>query len=117
MSINGRPYHAVSLQDTVPLPIHGRVVIRLRFTGFTGKFVFLSHEDHGMMAVVEVVDPRRAREAALRRGVVARPGYTSPPSVAPGSAATNGGESPCTAHCTRSEARGVRRGATAESEE
>ena len=36
------------------------VVIRMRFTDFTGKFVFhchiLNHEDNGMMAVVEVVE-------------------------------------------------------------
>ncbi|MGH8978187.1 MAG: multicopper oxidase domain-containing protein [Acidimicrobiia bacterium] len=34
------------------------VVVRARFTDFTGKFVFhchiLNHEDLGMMAVVEV---------------------------------------------------------------
>jgi FtsP/CotA-like multicopper oxidase with cupredoxin domain len=35
------------------------VVVRMRFTDFTGKFVFhchiLNHEDNGMMAVIEVV--------------------------------------------------------------
>ena len=68
MSINGRRVRARGLQDTVVLPVHGRVVIRLRFTGFTGKFVFhchiLNHEDNGMMAVVQVVDPRRAARPA-----------------------------------------------------
>jgi suppressor of ftsI len=91
MSINGRPYHAVSLQDTVPLPIHGRVVIRLRFTGFTGKFVFhchiLAHEDRGMMAVVQVIDPRRARAAAGREAVAWH--GASLPLAATASAATN----------------------------
>jgi suppressor of ftsI len=43
MSINGRRVHPRGLQDTVVLPVHGRVVIRLRFTGFTGKFVFHCH--------------------------------------------------------------------------
>jgi FtsP/CotA-like multicopper oxidase with cupredoxin domain len=59
MSVNGAPYHALSPQDTVVLPIHGQVVIRMRFTDFVGKFVFhchiLNHEDHGMMATIEVV--------------------------------------------------------------
>jgi len=59
MSVNGTPHHAVSPQDTVILPAHGQVVIRMRFTDFTGKFVFhchiLNHEDHGMMATIEVV--------------------------------------------------------------
>jgi FtsP/CotA-like multicopper oxidase with cupredoxin domain len=59
ISINGKPYDAHGLQDTVPLLPHQDVVIRTRFTDFTGKFVFhchiLNHEDNGMMAVVEVV--------------------------------------------------------------
>ena len=58
ISINGRPYDARSLQDTVPLPVHGKVVIRQRFAQFTGKFVYhchiLAHEDHGMMGVIKV---------------------------------------------------------------
>ena len=86
MSINGRRVRPRGLQDTVVLPVHGRVVIRLRFTGFTGKFVFhchiLNHEDNGMMAVVEVVAPRRRaagggaaahRAAASRTRAAARP--------------------------------------------
>jgi FtsP/CotA-like multicopper oxidase with cupredoxin domain/plastocyanin len=53
-------------QDTVPLPPlndegPGRVDISSTFADFTGRFVyhchFLFHEDHGMMAVVEVVQP------------------------------------------------------------
>jgi suppressor of ftsI len=71
MSINGRRVRANSLQDTVPLPVRGRVVIRLRFTQFTGRFVFhchiLNHEDGGMMAVVKVFDPRRTRARAAAR--------------------------------------------------
>jgi FtsP/CotA-like multicopper oxidase with cupredoxin domain len=64
MSINGHRVRAPSPQDTVPLPVHGRVVIRLRFTDFTGRFVFhchiLNHEDGGMMQIVEVYRPHRA---------------------------------------------------------
>ena len=59
ISIGGKPYDAHGLQDTVRLEPKQDVVIRTRFTDFTGKFVFhchiLNHEDLGMMAVVEVV--------------------------------------------------------------
>jgi FtsP/CotA-like multicopper oxidase with cupredoxin domain len=59
ISIDGKPYEARGLQDTVPLLPGKDVVIRTHFTDFTGKFVFhchiLNHEDNGMMAVVEVV--------------------------------------------------------------
>ncbi len=58
MSVNGKRYDAVSLQDIVKVPAHGEVVIRHRFETFTGSFVFhchiLAHEDHGMMAIVDV---------------------------------------------------------------
>jgi FtsP/CotA-like multicopper oxidase with cupredoxin domain len=58
MSVNGTSYDAVGWQDTVVLPIHGEVVIRIHFRDFVGRFVYhchiLNHEDNGMMAVVEV---------------------------------------------------------------
>lgn len=58
ISINGVPYDAHSYQDTVILPPHGSVVIRMRFKDFVGKTVFhchiLAHEDHGMMSVIDV---------------------------------------------------------------
>jgi len=61
ISINGKPYEARSLQDTQVLPVHGEVVIRPRFTQFTGKFVYhchiLGHEDNGMMGVIDVSGP------------------------------------------------------------
>jgi len=61
MSVNGQPYNAHGLQDTVVLPQGGEVVVRIPFTDFVGKFVFhchiLPHEDTGMMGIVEVVDP------------------------------------------------------------
>jgi FtsP/CotA-like multicopper oxidase with cupredoxin domain len=60
ISVGGEPYDAHGVQDTVPLDPGKDVVIRTRFTDFTGKFVFhchiLNHEDNGMMAVVEVVE-------------------------------------------------------------
>ncbi|MEA2703730.1 MAG: hypothetical protein QOD63_1675 [Actinomycetota bacterium] len=59
ISVNGQPYDAKSLQDTVPLPVKGQVVIRQRFADYTGKFVYhchiLAHEDGGMMGLIEVV--------------------------------------------------------------
>jgi suppressor of ftsI len=36
MSINGKPYRARGLQDTVPLPVGGAVRIRMRFRNFLG---------------------------------------------------------------------------------
>jgi FtsP/CotA-like multicopper oxidase with cupredoxin domain len=55
---NGQPYDARSWQDAVILPVGGTVVMRMRFRTFTGMYVFhchiLSHEDNGMMGVVNV---------------------------------------------------------------
>ena len=59
ISVNGQPFDAKSYQDTVPLPVHGEVVIRQRYADYTGKFVYhchiLAHEDNGMMGLIEVV--------------------------------------------------------------
>ena len=59
MSINGNAVRR-SYEDTTPIPPRGEIVIRTRFTDFTGKFVYhchiLGHEDAGMMGVVEVVE-------------------------------------------------------------
>ena len=59
MTVNGAPFGAVNRQDTVSLPPGGAVTIRTRFADFVGRFVYhchiLTHEDFGMMAVVEVV--------------------------------------------------------------
>jgi len=59
MSRNGVP-EKPHYEDTTLLPPNGEVVIRQRYTDFTGKFVYhchiLVHEDAGMMAVVEVVE-------------------------------------------------------------
>jgi FtsP/CotA-like multicopper oxidase with cupredoxin domain len=61
MSVNGQPYNAHGLQDTVILPANGQVVVRMQFQDFVGRFVYhchiLPHEDTGMMGIVEVVDP------------------------------------------------------------
>ena len=64
VSTNGVPVQGVEYRDTVPIPpmvngVPGKVVIRQRYTDFTGRFVIhchiLFHEDNGMMAPVQVV--------------------------------------------------------------
>jgi suppressor of ftsI len=58
ISVNGVPVPFDGDQDEIVLPRHGYVVIRVRFTGYTGVTVFhchiLAHEDAGMMANIEV---------------------------------------------------------------
>jgi suppressor of ftsI len=59
MSVNGKPYNADGRQDTVMIPTHGNVVIRVPAYDFVGKTVYhchlLFHEDYGMMGTVEWV--------------------------------------------------------------
>jgi suppressor of ftsI len=58
ISVNGVPATFDGYQDEIVLPAHGYVVMRVRFSGFTGETVFhchiLAHEDAGMMANIEV---------------------------------------------------------------
>ncbi len=86
IAVNGRPYHARSLQDTVPLPPGGTVRIRMQFRDYLGAFVYhchiLAHEDAGMMAIVEVTRTGRgptARTLRLLRSMrhAMRPGHHS----------------------------------------
>jgi hypothetical protein len=61
------PY--VDYEDNVALQPHSRTVILINPTDFTGRFVFhchvTFHEDHGMMATVEVVkEPSAAQTRA-----------------------------------------------------
>jgi FtsP/CotA-like multicopper oxidase with cupredoxin domain len=64
VSINGKPVPFSGLVDTVDLPIHGEVKIRIPFTDpiILGRFMFhchiLEHEDKGMMQQIEVYDPK-----------------------------------------------------------
>jgi len=55
--VNGKPVPIDGFHDTVPIPPHGSVVIRMRFRTFTGRAVFhchiLFHEDHGMMGIIQ----------------------------------------------------------------
>ena len=45
--------------DTLPVPSNGSITFRMRFTDFSGKYVWhchaLNHEDLGMMQLVDVV--------------------------------------------------------------
>ena len=67
MSVNGEPYNTNHHQDVVIIPkqytkngqvVNGQVVIRIKFEGFYGWFVYhchiLKHEDEGMMATIQV---------------------------------------------------------------
>ena len=68
ISVNGRRRSFIDYEDNVALPPRGTVVIRMRPTDFTGKFVFhchlTFHEDRGMMAAVQVA--RRPTPEQLR---------------------------------------------------
>ena len=78
MSINGHPYNAHGLQDTVVIPAKGgRVVIRQPYEDFTGKFVFhchvIFHEDRGMMAVVQVLKNPKPSDVAKNQAMYLHP--------------------------------------------
>ena len=59
MSVNGKPYNADGLQDTVLIPTTGNVVIRIPYNDYVGTTVFhchlMFHGDYGMMGTVEIV--------------------------------------------------------------
>jgi FtsP/CotA-like multicopper oxidase with cupredoxin domain len=73
VEVNGQQVPFVGVQDNVNVPVRGVVKVLIPFTDpvIVGKFVYhchiLSHEDKGMMAVIEVVDPKN-RSAASSRG-------------------------------------------------
>jgi FtsP/CotA-like multicopper oxidase with cupredoxin domain len=87
VSVNGKRVPYVDEQDNVALPPNSRTVILMQPTDFTGKFVFhchvTFHEDHGMMATVQVV---RGPTAAQMRRAVVRDGGLAISSAAYGSA-------------------------------
>jgi suppressor of ftsI len=64
ISQNGKNIPFDGLVDTVNVPIHGEVKVRIAFTdpAIVGRFMFhchiLEHEDKGMMAQIEVYDPK-----------------------------------------------------------
>ena len=67
VSVAGKRVPYVDYQDNVALPPKSKVVMLMRPTDFTGKFVMhchvTFHEDHGMMAAVQVVRNLTADEA------------------------------------------------------
>jgi suppressor of ftsI len=72
VSVNGAPIPYIDYQDNVALPPGSHTVILMHPTDFTGKFVFhchvTFHEDHGMMATVQVVREPTAEQS--RRSIV-----------------------------------------------
>jgi FtsP/CotA-like multicopper oxidase with cupredoxin domain len=88
VSVNGKPVPYVDYQDNVSLPPSSHTVILMQPTDFTGKFVFhchiTFHEDHGMMATVQVV---RDLTPGQLQGSVVRDGALAISSAAYGSAA------------------------------
>lgn len=63
MSVNGQPWPYTHEQDTIPVPhavggVPGRVVIRIPFTDYPGRWMFhchiAAHEDNGMMSYIDV---------------------------------------------------------------
>lgn len=93
VSVAGKPVPYVLEEDNVALPPHTSTVVLMHPTDFTGKFVFhchvTFHEDHGMMATVQVVREPTAtqmRSSVIRDGglAIASSAYGStrqPPSV------------------------------------
>jgi suppressor of ftsI len=75
VSVAGRPVPYVLDEDNVALPPNTSTIVLMHPIDFTGKFVFhchvTFHEDHGMMATVQVV---REPTAAQARSSVVRDG-------------------------------------------
>jgi suppressor of ftsI len=90
VSVAGKPVPYVLDEDNVALPPNTTTVVLMKPIDFTGKFVFhchvTFHEDHGMMATVQVV---REPTAAQARSSVVRDG-----GFAIGSSAYGSGASP-----------------------
>ncbi|MEU6220831.1 multicopper oxidase family protein [Streptomyces sp. NPDC047022] len=67
MSLNGKLVDpAYSWHETVNVLRGQKLVLRIRFTDFTGRTLLhchlLNHEDRGMMAVLDIIDGRSDRE-------------------------------------------------------
>jgi suppressor of ftsI len=72
VSVAGKPVPYVLEEDNVALPPKSQTVVLMHPTDFTGKFVFhchvTLHEDHGMMAAVQVL--REPTAAQSKRSLV-----------------------------------------------
>ncbi|HEX3909968.1 MAG TPA: multicopper oxidase family protein [Solirubrobacteraceae bacterium] len=77
VSVAGKPVPYVLEEDNVALPPKSSTVVLMHPIDFTGKFVFhchvTFHEDHGMMAAVQVV--REPTAAEMKRAVVYDGGF------------------------------------------
>jgi suppressor of ftsI len=77
VSVNDKPVPYVLEEDNVALPPKSHTVVLMHPIDFTGKFVFhchvTFHEDHGMMAAVQVV--REPTAAQAKRAVVHDGGF------------------------------------------
>lgn len=77
VSIAGKAVPYVLEEDNVALPPKSKTVVLMHPIDFTGKFVFhchvTFHEDHGMMAAVQVV--REPTAAEMKRAVVYEGGF------------------------------------------
>jgi FtsP/CotA-like multicopper oxidase with cupredoxin domain len=86
VSVAGKPVPYVLEEDNVALPPKSTTVVLMQPIDFTGKFVFhchvTFHEDHGMMAAVQVV---REPTAAQARSSLTRDGGLAISSSAYGS--------------------------------
>ena len=80
MSVNGVPRPFTGERDIVPVPykkdgVPGKVVIRIDFADFTGRWMFhchiAAHEDNGMMSFVNVVNPPPAFNQSLIHDILA----------------------------------------------
>jgi FtsP/CotA-like multicopper oxidase with cupredoxin domain len=89
VSVAGKPVPYVLEEDNVALPPKSSTVVLMHPIDFTGKFVFhchvTFHEDHGMMAAVQVV---REPTAAQAKSSVTRDGGLAISSSAYGSSAS-----------------------------
>ncbi len=72
IEVDGQKVPFVGVQDNVNVLVRGEVKVLVPFTDpvILGKFVYhchiLSHEDKGMMAVIEVVDPKHRNTPSSR---------------------------------------------------
>ncbi|HUA73557.1 MAG TPA: multicopper oxidase family protein [Solirubrobacteraceae bacterium] len=77
VSVAGKAVPYVLEEDNVALPPKSKTVVLMHPIDFTGKFVFhchvTFHEDHGMMAAVQVV--REPTAAEMKRAVVYEGGF------------------------------------------
>ena len=77
---NGEPLTPKGQQDTMIVKPGEKLTARIPFYDFSGKFVYhchiLNHEDHGMMAVVEVLEPGEKKAQPARQASRSHSGHS-----------------------------------------